>query len=304
MREAIVTGANGFVGRHLIRQLINNGYEVFAVVRQNRFENIKDLNVHIVECDMDNISGLYLQIPKLKDPVFYHLAWEGNSGDARKDYRLQLINAYRTVEAAKAAKQIGCKNFVAAGSVTQLLYRDYLKEDGITPEMVTCYAVGKMTAEFLLKCVCAEEKINLCWCYIANFYGEDDTTNNFINFLIDNYSNDVVPVLTPAEQLADFIHVDDVARALIILGEKVRDSISVYVGYGEPRPLKEYIEIIHNKIAPNIQSGVGLKKFEGKSVDYSLVDYKKMERQYGFLPHISFEQGIDSVIATRINKDV
>ena len=180
--------------------------------------------------------------------------------------------------------------------MTQLLYRDYLRKDGIHPEPVTCYAVGKMTAEALVKCVCGELNINYCWCYIANFYGEDDPTNNFIKFLINTYSKQEIPTLTPATQLADFIHVSDVAKALVALGERNQRNESVYIGFGMPKPLKYFINIVHDKIAPNIPSGIGLKKFEGISVDYNKIDYKKLERITGFKPSISFEKGIESML--------
>ncbi len=304
MKKAIVTGANGFVGRHLVEELINKQYKVFSIVRPGRYDNLCGLNTIIIECDMSDIDSLPAMIEDADDAIFYHLAWEGSSGEKRKDYKLQLDNATYAIKAARVAKEIGCTDFVVAGSVTQLLYRDYLRQDNTTPEMVTCYAVGKMTAEAMLKCVCPHIGLNLCWCYIANFYGQDDPTRNFINFLIDSYLKLETPVLTPANQLADFMHVNDVAKALISLDGHIVGNDSIYIGYGKPRPLKEYIEIIHKKIAPQIDAGIGGKAFEGISIDYDKIDYTKLNRLTGYKPDISFEDGIDSVIDARKNRNV
>lgn len=301
MKEAIITGANGFVGRHLVRELCEKGYTVYAVVRSEAFDSIALKNVNIIKCDMDHIKDLEDRISSVGDDcVFYNLAWEGNSGALRGDYELQLLNVKRTIDAAVVAKKIGCRKFIMAGSVTQLLYRDYLRCDNITPEIVTLYSIGKMSAEAMLKCVCCDIDLNLCCTYIANFYGEDDTTQNFINFLIDNYSAKKTPVLTPAEQLADFIHVDDVAKALRYLGEKGKSNNSYYIGYGDPKPLKDFIKIIHEYLAPEIPTGIGGKPFSGESIDYTKIDYKKINRETGFVPQVRFEDGIKAVIEERL----
>ena len=57
MRKAIVTGANGFVGTWLVKELVSNGVEVTAIVRESakRLENIKDLKgVKIIYNDIAN----------------------------------------------------------------------------------------------------------------------------------------------------------------------------------------------------------------------------------------------------------
>lgn len=301
MKTAVVTGANGFIGHHLVKDLVDNGYEVWAIVRSENTQNIGYTNVNIIKCDLDNIFSLKNIIGKdvTKGSIFFHLAWEGSDGESRADYELQMKNVIRTVNAAKVAKELGCAKIIVSGSVTQLLYRDYLRRDFATPEMVTCYAVGKMTAEYLLKCVCNEINIPMCWTYITNFYGEDDKTKNFINFLIDKYKKSITPILTPAEQMADFMHVTDVARALRYIAEGNSNNKSYYVGYGNPRPLKEFVEIIHQLIAPDIPSGIGLKEFSGESVNYEMLDYKKLGKETGFIPKIKFEVGIKKVIEAR-----
>lgn len=302
MKNAIVTGASGFIGYYLTKELVENGYHVWTVVRENT-ESYKKIagikNIDIVKCNLKEISGLPQKLKIEDGSVFYHLAWEGNSGDLRADYTLQLLNAKYACDAAEAAKKIGCSKFVMAGSVTQLMYRDFLRKDEIKPDMVTCYAIGKMSAEAMLKCICSEIKIDLCWTYIANFYGEDDPTNNFINFLIKNYMEKSTPNLTDANQLADFMYVSDVARALRLLGEKSKKNNSYYVGYGDPHPLKEYIEVIHKLIAPEIDAGIGRRKFAGESIDFNLIDYNKIKRDTGFEPIVDFTEGIQRVINSR-----
>ena len=302
-KRAIVTGANGFVGHHLVQQLAEAGYSVVSVVRnrEENIDNIKNLHTHIVYCDLKEINRLPEQCPDMENALFFHLAWAGSSGDARGDYRLQMKNALYTVDALKAAKKIGCRKVIAAGSVTQLMYRDFVHQDGVQPEITVCYAIGKETAEMMCKCVSTEVKMDFSWTYISNFYGADDPTQNFINFLIENYTSGKVPTLTSAKQMADFMYVSDVARALVAIGEKGQKNTSYYVGYGSPKPLEYFIQKVHDMISPDLPTGIGLKEFQGETVDYTKIDHKKLFRDTGFEPMITFEEGIGQCLG-KVNR--
>lgn len=295
MRSVIVTGANGFVGHHLIGILAENGYHIYAVIR-NEKEDISNIdrisNVDIIYCDMEQISELPELLPDRKIESVYHLAWAGSSGDLRMNDELQIKNVLWNCKLVEAMAQMQIKRLLVAGSVTQLMYREYLTEDGISPEMVTCYAIGKISAEYMCKCLCTKYGIDLCWTYISNFYGADDPTNNFINFLIKNYSENKTPVLTPAEQLADFTYVTDIAKGLMYACERGKENTSYYIGYGEPRPLKDFVLELKDIVNPKVESGIGLKDFHGKNIDFAKIDISKLKRDTGYRADICFADGV------------
>lgn len=304
MKRAIVTGANGFMGHHLVRTLIDNDYKVYAIVRSEDSEVfcIAQLpNTELIYCDMKDWDRLSEQLAGVQIDYVYHLAWAGSSGELRKDYKLQMDNVLCTCKLIEVMHQMDIKRLVVAGSVTQLMYREYLTENEIAPEMVTCYAIGKISAEYLCKCLCTEYGIDLCWTYISNFYGADDTTNNFINFLIRSYERGEVPKLTDAEQLADFTYVTDIARALMYACEKGKKNTSYYVGYGHPRPLKEFIMELKNIVNERIESGIGQKAFNGRNVDFRKIDVEKLTRDTGYYAQISFTEGIKLCCDTYLN---
>lgn len=303
MKKVIVTGANGFVGRYLLRELCRLNYEVYSIVRntEEKLKSIENLNTHIVYCDMEDISRLKEVIRADDYECFYHLAWSGSSGADREKYEVQFLNAKYCVDAAKVASDLGCKRFVGAGSVTELMYEEYLKQDGSKPEMVTCYAVGKIAAEYMTKCICTERGIDFLWGYISNFYGAEDTTQNIINYLIDNYAKGISPELTNGNQKADFIYVSDVARALVTIAEEGKPNSSYYIGYGEPRPLREFVTEIRDTVNPNIDTGLGKKMFQGIDIDFEKINYRKLNNDTGFAPIIDFTEGIKRTLEWRNN---
>ena len=98
MNTALVTGATGFIGQWLTRELLENGIKVYAVVRPDS-ENMGKLPEHkgltVVPCDLQDYGNLPDKLPEEalgSIDVCYHLAWEGVSGPKSTDYRIQLKN--------------------------------------------------------------------------------------------------------------------------------------------------------------------------------------------------------------------
>ena len=137
MGRVIVTGAGGFLGKYLVKELASQGEEIWAVVRhKNKTET--GHQIHAAVCDFKDYQLLADIIPHNNYDCFYHLAWAGSSGSAREDYRLQLDNAKACADAAYAAARIGCRRFAGAGSVAQLMYGKYLQSEGKHPQMTAC----------------------------------------------------------------------------------------------------------------------------------------------------------------------
>ena len=92
MKNVIVTGANGFLGKTLVNSLLNNGYSVVAL--DIRFDDVlaNDNRVTCINVNNKEITEIEKEIPEEDYLYLFHLAWAGTSGDARADYNLQLKN--------------------------------------------------------------------------------------------------------------------------------------------------------------------------------------------------------------------
>ena len=294
MKTAVVTGANGFLGSYVVQTLCQKNYIVYAIVRgkESNVSNISNKNVRIIYCDIFEIDRLPDIIQERCFDSFYHLAWCGSSGISREDYILQINNAAASAKSIDVAKNLGCKRFIGTGSVAELMYRDYLHLDNCQPNMVACYAIGKIAAEYICRCIATKKEIEFVWGYLSNIYGIGDMTNNFVNYLLESYLNGKEPILTAGEQKADFTYVSDIAKGIVSLGEEGLSGHSYYVGYANPKALKEYVFTIRNAVNPQIPSGLGKKEFYGLSPCFEKIDIKKLENDTSFHPVIGFEQGI------------
>ena len=83
MKKVIVTGATGFVGSWVTKELLANGIEVIAVVRENshNLEKLQGQNVKIVFCNLSNMSSLPQLIEDRDIDTVYHFGWQGVSDE-------------------------------------------------------------------------------------------------------------------------------------------------------------------------------------------------------------------------------
>ena len=79
VKTTIVTGANGFVGSAVVRELLLNGYQTYAIVKNGHCDNLpKDKNLTVVSCDLSELESLPKRIDKCGNfDIFYHFAWPG-----------------------------------------------------------------------------------------------------------------------------------------------------------------------------------------------------------------------------------
>ena len=88
MKKAIVTGANGFVGTAVCKELAEQGVEVIAIVRHPSeaiAQIAENKNLRIVYSDLSNFGKLAELIPDRDIDALYHFAWVGSAGPLRGD---------------------------------------------------------------------------------------------------------------------------------------------------------------------------------------------------------------------------
>lgn len=302
MNRVIVTGANGFVGSAVAKELSAHGVQVWTVVRNEASDitSIANLpNVNIVYCELSEMEQLPQKISDREFDVFYHFAWDGVSGKARGDVSLQIENISGIAHAVVACAKLQCKRFIGIGTLAQYDCLAYTPEDGSMPLPTSCYASAKIAAYHFSKVQCVALGLEHIWVYLSNLYGVGDHSNNFVNFAIDSIMNNPHPAFTDGMQLYDFLNISDACRGLLLLGERGHSLKSYYVGSGQCRRLREYIEIIHQRTAPNKKIYLGEIPFKGRSVDSQLFNCDKLFLDTGFKPEISFETGIDELLAWR-----
>ena len=101
-----------------------------------------------------------------------------------------------------------------------------------------------------------------------------------------------IPSFTKGEQLWDYLYAKDAGRALRLLGEKGKAGSIYCLGSGQKRPLREYMELLRNIVAPEAELGLGELPYSPNQVMELWADISELTRDTGFAPEYSFEEGI------------
>ena len=292
MESAIVTGANGFVGSALVRELLDNGMEVYAAVHGDNRSNLPDAKgLHVVDFDLSNAAGLTGKIPFGACDTFYDFAWDGSAGPKRADVGLQLDNVRWTVDALRVSKELGCDRFLHAGSIMEHETMAAGYRDGNRPGQGYIYGCGKVAAHIMCMAVAAEMGVDLVWPEITNAYGPGERSPRLVNTTIRKCIDGVSPQFTSGTQNYDFVYIDDAARAFRLIGEHGEPFTEYLIGSSTARPLREFLMEMHDSIAPDLEFVFGDVPFTGVDLPLSYFDCSKTELDTGFRAQVSFAEG-------------
>ena len=300
MKNAIVTGATGFVGRWLVRELVNAGIRTTAVVRpgSKRTGTLPDSELlETVECSMEEYSHLPELIEKREGSVFFHLAWEGVYGSKRTDLGVQQKCVKASAAAIKAAADLDCMRFLGLGSIMEKESAAVADADGSRPGTGYIYGEAKHMAHLVTKAMAADSGIDHLWPMLTNAYGELDDSTRFINATLKMIINNEPLVFTSGTQMYDFIHVQDAARALIAVADRGIPFHSYLIGSGKPAPLRSFIETIGRTLAPDSTLHFGDIPYTGVQLRKEDFMTCSLSRDTGFVPETEFEEGIKRTMA-------
>ena len=295
LKTAVITGPTGAIGQALIRLLLAEGLTVYAVCRPDspRNQNLPvHPNLHQVLCDIRALGTLPGMLQDVRADVFYHLAWAGNDGPNRNEMRLQTENIQYTLDACDAAAKLGCQVFVGAGSQAE-----YGRCNTALTENTPCfpengYGMAKLCAGQMSRTVCRQRGIAHIWPRILSVYGPYEHSFSMTISTITKLLHGEVPETTAGEQIWDYLYVDDAADAMYKIAVSGRDGAVYPLGSGNAIPLRNSIEMLRDAVDPSMQVALGAVPYASKQVMHLEADISTLQKETGFVPKVSFEDGI------------
>lgn len=299
MNSVVITGADGFIGSHLVRVFAAQDVKVYAIIMENsplrqRIEGIE--NTIIVEGNLLQWQDMIESLPELPD-AFFHLAWAGVTPDSRNSVSIQLPNITLCLNAARLAHEIGAQRFVIPGSTSEYAECGQLINETARPSPQNAYGAAKISVRYLCASLCEELELPFIYVVITGIYSADRIDNNIIYYAISNLLDKKRPSFTKLEQLWDYVHIDDVTLALSLIAGKGKANAFYVIGHGDNWPLSNYIYQIRDIIAPNAELGIGDIPYKNDKMPSSCVDLTTLREDTGFEPRIPFEVGIQQVIS-------
>lgn len=222
--KVLLTGARGFIGQHLVRELLRRGHELHALTRSLGGDRplLQHERLHWHELSLSAHEGVRHKLQALKPDACLHLAWTTEPGVYLDDAESNLHLLNDSVALLQAAIASGCRQFIALGTCAEYRLPPTEQRLSETSELgpETIYAASKVALRFLLQQLSRKAGIRCSWGRLFYVFGPGEDRQRLIPGVMAALTADKVFPTSHGEQVKDYLYVKDVASALATLLEK------------------------------------------------------------------------------------
>jgi len=297
-KKVLVTGGNGFLGKHLVPKIKDLGAEVFTFSRQ--------------EYDLRKESEAKQLFEKFMPQVVIHLAVNGGGIGYMREHPGSVFydNMMMNLLVVEMSRVYKVEKFVGVGTVcsypkyTPVPFREDDLWNGYPEETNAPYGLAKKMMLVQTQSYNQEFGFNGIHLLLVNMYGPYDdfnfNTSHVIPALIRKCveaikeKKEEIVVWGTGKASREFLYVEDAAEAVVLATEKYNKPATVNIGAGFEITIKDLVDLI-----------VKLTGFKGKVIwdttkpdgqPRRCLDTSKAEKEFGFKAKTTFEEGLKKTI--------
>lgn len=292
-RRVLVTGASGFIGRHLAPLLVERGYEVHCVARGDQPFGEPVVTHRADLLDAAASRGL---IERIRPEFLVHLAWNAAPGVFWTTLEnLDWVAASLTL--TRAFAEHGGRRAVYAGTCAEYDWSEPLLDESTTPlRPSTLYGVAKNALQTVLAASSDALGLSIAWGRVFFLYGPREAKGRLVPDVIDALSSGRPALCSAGTQLRDFMHVEDVARAFVAILESDATG-PVNIASGVCRPLRDIVLQIGEHFGRLDLIRLGARPMRSGEPPEIRAAIHRLHDQIGFRPLYNLESGLAAVCA-------
>jgi nucleoside-diphosphate-sugar epimerase len=291
--RALLTGATGFVGRHVLDALIETGFDVVAAHRGE--PGAAHARVQWVRADLTERESARALVDAAQATHLVHLGWRAVSGDVANardniDWLGHSLALTRDFVDAGGRRIIGC------GSCFEYDWSGGICHEDKTPlAPATFYGAAKHALHVALAGLAKQARIECVWARIFFVYGPHEHPNRLVAAVINALSEGRPAETTHGRQIRDYVHVDDVARGIAALARAdVQGAFNI--ASGATMTLKDIVYAIADELRCPDLVRIGAKQAPAYEPSIIVGDPSKARNLLGFEARIDLRDGIARTI--------
>ena len=302
----LVTGGAGFIGSHLVEQLIKRGDHVIVIDDFNDYYDpaIKEENISSVVsnslfklCRGDIRDGLFIDTvfdENSIDVVCHLAARAGVRPSIQEPILYEEVNCLGTLNILEACRRVGIKNFVfgASSSVYGSNTKVPFSEDDPVEQPISPYAATKRAGELMCYTYSHLYDIPVTALRFFTVYGERQRPEMAISkFTRLIWEGKEIPVFGDGTSKRDYTYISDILKGLIAGIDKISKYEIINLGESRTVELKYLISIIEE----NLQKRAIIKQLDDQPGDVPITyaDVTKAKRLLDYTPMVPIEEGIE-----------
>ncbi len=294
--KALVTGVSGFVGGHLARFLISQGWQVFGF---DRHRTSVDGNLYIG--DLMNRTVLARTLRECQPEAVFHLAGLIKSAQPEPLYKANLLG---TIKLFESVLELSYRPVVIVAS-SSAVYGSGLGCRPITerfkPRPTTHYAMSKLTQEIAALRYFDAFQLPVIIIRMFNLLGPDQSPDlagsafaRQIAWAEKNGDNEIVTGDLNAYR--DFVDVRDAVRAFALLAEKGKSGQIYNVCSGQAVLVRKCLDLMLSMSSREFKVRVDTDKFQKNDVLIQIGSAQKLHQLTGWRPEISLQQSLSDLL--------
>jgi GDP-L-fucose synthase len=300
-KKILVTGGTGFVGSHIVEELLAAGAFV-RVPLHIRPSPIRHERLELLPGDLTVLEDCR-RLARGMDYVFHAGGTVSSAGTTSAAAMSAItLNTVVTAHTIQAAWEEGAERLLVFSSSTAYPEANHaIKED----EMWSAppypgyfgYAWMRRYTERLCEFAASRSQMKIALVRPTAVYGRRDTSAHVIPSLVRRALERQSPFVVwgTGDEVRDFLHVSDLARGCLLLLEKHAECDPVNIGYGSAVTIRQTVSAIL-RAAGHEQAEIVFDATKPGTIPFRMVDTSKARRLLGFEPKILLEEGLADTV--------
>ncbi len=296
MKRVLITGASGFIGRHCLKPLLVNNYEVDAVFSKQPTNSININNaVKWHQVDLLDWQQSELLVKRLQPTHLLHLAWYTAPGQ----YWTSIENigwVQASLNLLQAFVVNGGQRAVIAGSCAEYDWNYGYCSERLTPLLpTTLYGTCKHALQMMVNAFADQMELSTAWGRVFFLYGPHEYPNRLVPAVIRSLLVGQTALCSHGNQIRDFLYVQDAAEAFVALLDS-NVSGPVNIASGQPVKLKELIYKIAGIFnRPDLVQLGAISALESEP-PLLVADVQRLQNEVKWKPRYDLETGLSNTI--------
>lgn len=297
--QAVVVGASGFIGSHLVDGLLAAGYRVKALARHlpGLISPVAQTNPALTLSPLSMGDGLALQEAMEGAELVFHLASgslpQSSNRDPQADVQVNLLGALKVLEAARQAQVQRLVMVSSGGTVYGVPQQVPIPETH--PTEPTCsYGICKLAIEKYVALYRQLHGLDGLVLRVANPYGERqrlDATQGVVPvFLGKALRGEPLQIWGDGSTVRDFLHISDVVAALLAAARYAGEERLFNVGSGEGLSLNQLVDLLGSELQRPLT--VEYLPARGFDVPTNVLCIERAQRCLGWSPQVPVAEGL------------